>query len=79
MGPTINLLTLNVIPLLCTYNYNSAANLNILTVLSPLESLAYVLFFKVAHSLFAKLVTFLLVFIEIKDTYDGETSGRRIT
>ena len=74
MGPTINLLILNVILLLCTHNCSSVPNLNILTIVSALESLEYY-----DCSFFAKIVTFSLVFIEKKDTYNGETSGHRIT
>ena len=79
MGPTINLLILNVMSLLCTHNCYSAPNPNILTIYLALENLEYVLFFKVIHCLFAKIVTFFLILIDKKKTCNGETSGRRIT
>ena len=39
----------------------------------------YVYFSKIKHCIFAKIVTFFLIFIRTKDSYDGEPSGRRIT
>ena len=65
MGPTINVLILNVMPLLCTHNCISARNLNILTILSALETLECFSFFLNNTLLFAKSVNFSLRFIEI--------------
>ena len=78
MRPTINLLTLNVIPLLYTNNCKSAPILNICTILSALKTLECVNFFKNNTLFREKNVLFFLKFIRKKETYDGEPSGRRI-
>ena len=78
MRPTINLLILNVIPLLYTNNCKSAPNLNIRTVLSALKTLECVHFFKNNTLLRERNVLFFMEFIRKKETYDGEPSGRRI-
>ena len=64
MRPTINLLMLNVIPLLYTNNCQSAPNLNIHTILSALKALECVYFL---YALFReKNVLFFLKFIRKK-------------
>ena len=78
MGPTINLLILNVIPLLYTNNCKSAPNLNIRTILSALKTLDCVCFYRITHCFVKKNALFFLKFIRKKETYDGEPSGRRI-
>ena len=78
MRPTINLLILNVIPLLYTNNCKSAPNLNIHTIPSALQTLEYVHFLKNNTLFLERNVLFFLNIIRKKETYDGEPSGRRI-
>ena len=78
MRPTINLLILNVMPLLYSNKCNSASNLNIITTLSVLKPWKVFIFFK-DHTYFrALMLTLCLTFIRKKDTYNGEGSGHRI-
>ena len=74
MGPTIKVLVLNVMPLLC----NFGPNLNICTILSALKALEYDLFFQNNTLIFAKRNHIFLKLIGKKETYDGEPSSRRI-
>ena len=79
MWPTINLLILNVMPLLYTHSCNFTPNLNIFhSIFSALQTLEYDLFFKDNTLIFAKRNHIFLKLIERKETYDGEHSGRRI-
>ena len=78
MRPTINLLILNVIPLLYTKNCKSAPNLNIHTILSALNTLECVHFLKNNTLFLEKKVLFFLNIKRKKETYDWEPSGIRI-
>ena len=49
MWPTINLLLLNVMPLLYTNTFNFTPNLNIFTFSSALEASEYDLYFSIIH------------------------------
>ena len=49
MWPTINLLILNVMPLLYTNTCNFTPNLNIFTIFSALQTLEYDLFLGIIH------------------------------
>ena len=79
MRPTINLLILNVIPLLYTNSCNSAPNLNIRTILLATKNLGMCYFVSNNTLFLEKNILFFLKFIRKKETYDGEPSGRRIT
>ena len=79
MRPTINLLILNVIPLLYKNSCNSAPNLNIRTILSSPTTLECVNFVSNNTPFHEKNILFFLKFIRTKETYDGEPSGHRIT
>ena len=68
MGPTTNLLILNVMPFVYTHNCNASPNMNTLTILSVLETLEYVEFFQIIHIILRRIVTYPLIFIGKKDT-----------